>query len=372
MDPGLDNAPCGFIRFDDAGQVQAINQTLARWLGMSVDDVVGQPLSGLLAPGGAIFHQTHFFPLLKLHGEVGEIYLPLLTRGGNKLPMIVSAIRRETGEGARNDCVLLPMYQRHQFEEELIKARRAAEQARDAKARFLSMLAHEVRSPLSSITGLADVMNRGLHGPVTDDQRQDIEMMLAAGRDIDQLIREILAFSRAEAGHEPSSNHPILLQPVLDRVEALMGSQWEQAGIHYRRAPCEDQSVVIADAMHLQQVLLNLLSNAAKFTPPGGSVSLHCIRESEPPKIRIEVRDSGCGIPTDQLDAIFEPFVQVSNAQHPQKRGTGLGLAISRQLASGMHGRLHAESVPGKGATFVLVLPAVAGNAGRRPDPQRM
>ncbi len=360
MDSDLDLAPCGFLRFNDEGCVGAINQTLARWLGTSIGEVVGQPLANILAPGGAIFYQTHFFPLLRLHGEVGEIYLSLRTCTGEKLPVMVNAVRREAATGAYSDCVLLPMRQRHDFEQQLIQARHAAEQARDAKARFLSMLAHEVRSPLTSITGLAEVLRRGMHGPVSAEQLEDLDMMLAAGRDIDHLIHDILAFSRAEAGHQRSANQPLPLEPAIEKIEAMLRPQWEQSGIRYLRTPAGDLGRVSADAMHLQQILLNLLSNAAKFTPRDGTVTLTCLREAEAGRMRIEVTDSGCGIPADQLEAIFEPFVQVRGAQHPQKGGTGLGLAISRELATSMRGHLHAESAPGAGATFVLTLDSAA------------
>lgn len=357
MDATLDHAPCGYLRFDDEARVTGINQTLAQWLGTTIDGVIGQPLSIILAPGGAIFHQTHFFPLLKLHGEVGEIYLSLLTASGEKLPVMVNAVRREDGGTPLNECVLLPMHQRHHFEEELIKARHAAERARDANARFLSMLAHEVRSPLSAITGLAEVLRRQLHGPLEPEQVADMNLILRAGKDIDRLIDDVLRYSRAEAGTELSLLEPMNLTGVVARVETLMRTRWDEAGLEYRRQGDADGCLVMADAMQVQQILLNLLSNAAKFTPRGGTVILRCAPEDAAGMVRIEVQDTGRGIPASKLEEIFQPFVQIGS--HPEsQRGAGLGLAISRRFAAGMGGTLQAESDVGVGSTFVLKLPA--------------
>ncbi len=357
MDAILDHAPCGYLSFDDEARVTVLNQTLAQWLGTTIDAVVGEPLSKILAPGGAIFHQTHFFPLLKLHGEVGEIYLSLLTAGGEKLPVMVNAVRREHGATPINECVLLPMRQRHHYEEELIKTRHAAERARDAKARFLSVLAHEVRSPLSAITGLAEILKRQLHGPLEPDQVTDMNLILQAGKDIDHLIDDVLRYSRAEAGTEPSQNEPIALAAVLARVDAVMRTRWDEAGLQYSRQGNADNCFVRADAMQLQQILLNLLSNAGKFTPRGGTVALRCAAEDDAGMVRIEVHDNGRGIPPSQLEEVFQPFVQIGS--HPEsQRGAGLGLAISRQFALGMGGTLHADSELGVGSTFVLRLPA--------------
>ncbi len=358
MDATLDHAPCGYLRFDDEAHVTGINQTLAHWLGTTSEAVVGKPLSKILAPGGAIFHQTHFFPLLKMHGEVGEIYLSLLTANGEKLPVMVNAVRREDGGTPLNECVLLPMRQRHHYEEELIQARQVAEHARDDKARFLSMLAHEVRSPLSAITGLAEVLRRQLHGPLEPEQLTDMNLILKAGKDIDRLIDDVLRYSRAEAGTETSLLEPVELDGVLARVESLMRARWDEAGLDFRRQGDAGGCLIMADAMQVQQILLNLLSNAAKFTPRGGSVILRCASEDAAGLVRIEVQDSGRGIPASKLEEIFQPFVQIGS-QSESQRGAGLGLAISRQFATGMGGTLQAESEPDVGSTFVLKLPAV-------------
>lgn len=355
------DAPCGFMGFDDDGVLRVVNANLARWLGCEIGALVGRNVATLYVPGGAIFHQTHFFPLLKLHGKAEEIYLSLRGGDGKTLPVLANAHRHEVDGQWRNDCVLVPMRQRHRFEHELVRARGEAEAARDSKARFLSMMAHEVRTPLSAVTGLAHVLQNELHGPLTEDQHEDVRMILKAGTDIDRLIGETLRYSRAQAGQDVATVQPVPLVGALEAVEAIMRTRWDEQHLRYDRLRVPTGCVVLADPMRLHQILLNLLANAANFTPPGGMVSIDCTSDTDGRHARISVRDSGCGIAGDQLERIFEPFVQIDRADRPAgKRGTGLGLAISREFAMAMGGTLEAASTPGAGSEFRLTLPIAA------------
>lgn len=353
----LDDVPCGYLSFDDDGRVIAINRTLSRWLGMTVDAVVGQSMERLLAPGGAIFHQTHFFPLLKLHGEVGEVYLSLVTSAGEKLPMLVNAVHREVDGTARNDCILVPMRQRHQFEGELVHARESAEVARDAKSLFLSTLAYEVRNQLSSISALADVMYQEMHGPLTDEQKEDLALILSVGKDIDHLVDEVQRYSRTEAGSEPCQLQPVALDQAFDSIESRTRTLWQEKEISYARDDCASHPTVTADTILLHQILLNLLTNAAKFTPAGGTVCCRFLDAADSGMVRIEVLDSGCGIREEDLERVFEPFVQVPGTATTGGKGVGLGLAISRKLATMIGGTLVACGGRDQGALFVLELP---------------
>lgn len=357
MDHLLDDAPCGYLSFDDDGLVIAINRTLSRWLGMTADAIVGQSMERLLAPGGAIFHQTHFFPLLKLHGEVSEVYLSLSTSAGDKLPMLVNAVRHDVDATPRNDCILVPMRQRHQFEGELVHARDLAEVARDAKSRFLSTLAHEVRNQLASISALADGMYHGMHGPLEDEHKQDLALILSVGTDMDHLVGEVLRYSRTEAGSEPCQLQPVALEGAFDSVESRMRALWQANEIRYQRDDCASVPMVMADPILLHQILLNLLANAAKFTTAGGAVCCRFLRAPDSGVIRVEVHDTGCGIQEEDLERIFEPFVQVPGKTATGGKGVGLGLAISRKLATMMGGTLRASSCRDQGALFVLELP---------------
>lgn len=358
MHAQLDNAPCGLLVFDDDGQVLETNATLVQWLGWPEGELEGTPIESLYAPGGAIYHQTHLLPLLKLRGEVREIYVSLRTTSGEILPVLANASRREDGGRARSTCVFLPMRQRHRFEQQLIDAREAAEAARDAKARFLSMMAHEIRTPLSAISGLAHVLLEEFHGPLAHAQREDAQLIHGAANDIDRLVGEILRFSRAEAGLDPPRLEPVAIDDALAGAESLMRPRWAEAGLTYERRCPPSSREVIADPVRLHQILLNLLANATNHTDAGGAVAIECTVDAEAGMARMEVHDTGCGIPETDLGRIFEPFAQVNRAARPAgNRGTGLGLSISREFAIAMHGSLDARSEQGKGSVFTLTLP---------------
>jgi anti-anti-sigma regulatory factor len=144
MDELLNNAPCGFLSLADDGRVLAANATLLGWLGYEEGELTGRHFESVLPPGGRIFYQTHFFPLLKLHGRAEEVYLSLRPRAGGDLPVLANAARRERGGSPVNDCVLVPMRQRRRFEEELVAARREAEEANRLKDELIEELSTPV------------------------------------------------------------------------------------------------------------------------------------------------------------------------------------------------------------------------------------
>jgi PAS domain S-box-containing protein len=235
-------------------------------------------------------------------------------------------------------------------------ARDEAEQANRAKSQFLASMSHELRTPLNAIGGYVELIQLGLRGPVSDQQRTDLERIQRAQQHLLGLINDVLNFARLEAGKIALDLGDVPVSEVLDEVEALIEPQAADRGILYGRGATEDGVRVVADREKLEQVLLNLLSNAIKFTGPGGSVSLECERVDG--TVRIHVRDTGCGIPEEKLDAVFEPFVQVDPDLTRTRQGTGLGLAISRELARAMGGDLTVQSALDEGSTFTVHLPA--------------
>jgi chemotaxis family two-component system sensor kinase Cph1 len=246
--------------------------------------------------------------------------------------------------------------QREQLLERERELRAVAEDANKAKADFLAVMSHELRTPLNAIGGYAEIMSLGARGPVTERQQGDLERIQVNQRHLLGLINSILNFTRLEAGQVQVTVGRVELAPLLHGLEALVGPQMRAKPLALSIDDC-GAGALLADEEKLRQVLLNLLTNALKFTPPGGSVEVGCARAGD--RVRVHVRDTGRGIPASELRSIFEPFVQVDRHVTPHNdQGVGLGLAISRELARRMGGNLEVESEVGAGSVFTLTLPA--------------
>ena len=245
-------------------------------------------------------------------------------------------------------------------------ARAAAVEADEAKSRFLATMSHELRTPLNAIQGHVELLDMGLHGPITDEQRAALGRVDRAQRHLLGLVNDVLNFARLGSGRVEYDVRPTAVAEVLAEVLPMVEPQLRAQGLtlsvdlpgshgHAHEPPI----LVLADREKLGQVLLNLLSNAVKFTPRGGRVTVNLATPHssvEADTVYIRVSDSGIGIPADKLEAVFEPFVQVRTDFARTVGGTGLGLAISRDLVRGMGGDLRVRSTEGRGSTFTVTL----------------
>ena len=240
-----------------------------------------------------------------------------------------------------------------------VEARDVAESASRVKSEFLATMSHELRTPLNAILGYAQILQMELRGPITTEQRRDLERIEYSQRHLSHLIDGILDFAKIGAGHMEFTMTDVFVHQILSETDALTQAQVVRKGIHYHYVPGVDCTVV-ADVLRLQQIVVNLLSNAIKFTPHDGTVAL--TYDANDSQVMIRVTDTGIGIPRDKLEAIFEPFQQLDNTLTRSADGTGLGLAISRELAHGMGGDISVTSVVGEGSTFTLTLPKSTGS----------
>jgi signal transduction histidine kinase len=234
------------------------------------------------------------------------------------------------------------------------EARDAAQEANRAKSDFLATMSHELRTPLNAIGGYADIMQLGIYGEINEKQKDALGRIMRSQQVLLSLINDVLNFAKLDAGQVHYRIGDVPLAKTLTGVEPLIAPQLGTKRLTYRVDRCPDDLTVRADQEKLQQIVINLLSNAIKFTPAGGTITMDCEAAGE--QVLIRVRDSGVGIPTERLDAIFEPFVQVDRALNRPHEGVGLGLSISRDLARGMNGTLEVESTVGEGSVFTLRL----------------
>ena len=318
--------------------VDAIPEIVAQGFVDLLDDVLetGKPFIGQEVM--VQIQQTPGSPLTDHYLDF--TYLPLVEADGTRAGVI-----------AHGSDVTQHVLTRREVE----RAREMAEHANRAKSEFLAIMSHELRTPLNAIGGYAELLEMGVHGPVTPEQLGAIDRIRRSQRHLLGLINGVLNYTRVEAGVVQYDVEDVLLGDALMACEALIEPQVKAKDLLFSSRDCDGGLVVRADGEKLQQILLNLLTNAVKFTPSGGRIDIACRAHDQ--TIAIDVSDTGRGIAEHQLARVFEPFVQVDASFTRTQEGVGLGLAISRDLARGMGGELTLTSKVGEGSTFTLTLP---------------
>lgn len=353
MDELLNHAPCGFLSFADNGAIRAINTTLLGMLGYAHEEVEGFHIQNILSAGGRVFYQTHLFPLLKMHGQVEEIYLSLRSKDGTDLPTLLNARRTERDGTAISDCVFMRMRQRGQFEEELLKARKAAQKANKAKDEFLAALSHELRTPLSPVLMLSTVME--LDTALPPEVREQAGVIRRNAELEARLIDDLLDLTRIAHGKLKLVPTTVDIHTLLSQTEeiVLSESRGKRVTVQFRKEAEEHH--VRGDSARLQQVFWNVIKNAIKFTPAGKEVCVTTLNVSEK-RVAVQVKDAGIGIDPEALPHIFNAFEQGNISTH-RFGGLGLGLAITKAIVTMHGGSIQVESKgKGHGSTFTVEL----------------
>ncbi|HKR00241.1 MAG TPA: ATP-binding protein [Pyrinomonadaceae bacterium] len=356
MDELLNTAPCGFLSFADDGVIWMVNATLLDSLGYDQNELLGRHVESILPVASRIFYQTHFFPLLKLHGKAEEIYLSLRAKDGAEVPVLVNAVRRTREGTVVNDCVMMQMRQRNQYEDEILQAKKLAEEATRAKDEFLAVVSHELRTPLTAILGWARMIKTGELDERTAARALDTIERNAESQN--QLIEDLLDFSRIISGKIRLDVGQVELDSLAEAAIDVVRPAADAKGIRLQAVLDPRAGPVSGDPERLQQVLWNLLSNAIKFTPRGGRVQVRLARVNS--SVEITVSDTGQGINAEFLPYVFERFRQADNTTTRQHSGLGLGLAITKHIVELHGGTIRAVSPgEGQGASFIVRLPVM-------------
>jgi PAS domain S-box-containing protein len=272
--------------------------------------------------------------------------------------VVITALRDETGTLVGFAKVTRDLSERRAAEQRAIAdARRIAqvESANRAKSDFLAAMSHELRTPLNAIGGYAELIEMGVAGTVSEQQHEYLTRIRNGQRHLLGIINDLLNFSRIESGQMTYEVEDVDAHALVDSVVDLVSSQATLKRIEIVHGPCPPSVHMRADRLKTEQIILNILSNAVKFTPEGGRVTTTCGVTGG--QSWISVSDTGPGIPVEKRAEIFEPFVQLGRTLSSLREGTGLGLAISRDLARAMNGDVAVDAAPGGGAVFTLTLP---------------
>ncbi|WP_338811448.1 ATP-binding protein (plasmid) [Agrobacterium leguminum] len=341
----------GIFGLDPDGRVVSWNAGAERITGYGADEIIGQHFSRFYPAQTRDTFPADELAKAALHGRT-EAEGWRLRKDGSRFwsHVVVTALQDETGRLRGFSKITRDITERKQFEEALLAAREDAVRASNAKSEFLSRMSHELRTPLNAVLGFAQLLEMDM----TDaESRESIAQILRAGRHLLSLIDEVLDMARIEAGRMDLTVEPQSVAEVIDEAVSLARPLCSKQHIRIEvAAPAEPDLMVLADRRRLLQVFLNLLSNAVKYNRPSGSVTVsHCAMSDH---IRIEVSDTGPGIPADRVARLFTPFDRLEAGI--SQEGTGLGLALSKHLVDAMGGTLGFSNREG-GATFYVDLP---------------
>ncbi len=367
----VENANSIILRMDTEGRVTFFNEFAQKFFGYAEQEIAGRNVSETIVPN------------IDSGGRDLQELLSALRRDPTRYPTLENENVKKTGErvwiswtnkpifdasGRMTEilCIGNDISSLKKTENELLRAKEAAERADDLKSAFLATMSHELRTPLNSIIGFTGILLQGLAGSLNDEQRKQLGIVQNGARHLLALINDVLDISKIEAGQLEVRSDSFDLKKSIEKVVQTIRPLAEKKGLRVDLRIAPEVHAIVSDQRRVEQVLMNLLSNAVKFTESG---TVTVIGSTAGASAEITVADTGIGIRPEDHEAVFRPFHQVDNGLTRSHEGTGLGLSICRRLLDLMGGTIGLESTPGQGSRFTVSLPLTGDIDGQdHPD----
>ncbi|WP_338620019.1 ATP-binding protein [Paludibacterium sp. THUN1379] len=357
--PFIEAIPNAVVVIDRDGRIAALNARTEAWFGYSQQELIGAPVETLLPPalrGKHVMLRQGFMQAMtsRAMGQGRELFA--CRRDGSVFPVEIGLNPLATSKGTMVLSSIIDISERRAVEGRFHAQAAEVERASRYKSEFLANMSHELRTPLNSILILSEQLCANPQHNLLPRQINYAEIIHQSGCDLLALIEDILDLSRIEAGKLEVHKEQMLTSELCSYLQRAFAPMAEsrQLSLQCEMAPDLPDSIVL-DFKRTYQILKNLFSNACKFTPAGGQI--HIRLAFAEPWLSFSVADTGCGIPPDKQEEIFQAFVQLDGSASRKFSGTGLGLAIARQLATLLGGDLQVRSEPQLGSTFTLRLP---------------
>ncbi|MES2570510.1 MAG: PAS domain S-box protein [Verrucomicrobiota bacterium] len=357
----LECTPDGMVMINAAGRIVLANSHAGRLFGYQHGELRGQRVEALLPlrfREEYLRHRSDYFSRPQSRAMSTGLDLSGLRKDGSEFPMEISLAPVEMEQGTLVSCAVRDVTERKRIEQTLQERNIELANANQAKDRFLATMSHELRTPLNAIIGFTGTLLMRLPGPLTPDQEKQLQTVKGSARHLLSLINDLLDLAKIEAGKVELALEPVDFGSLLTKIVATLGSEAEQKGLVLEGFLPAPNLTLHTDQRALNQIILNLLHNAIKFTDTGRiRFQLRRWEEAHQAFTQIDIADTGIGIEADQQARLFEAFAQAGSAAKRRQQGTGLGLHLSQKLAGLLGGRITFESEPGKGSTFTLFLP---------------
>ncbi len=329
-----------------------INKVALDHIGMKLEDVIGRRYEDIYIlykenPGKS--------PVLRVLESGNEEFGEVVTQDGKVWMVSVAPIKDENGRITGVLKTGLDITAHRHSEEKLLQAKLDAETANRIKSEFLANMSHELRTPLNSIIGFSDILLEKVFGELNEKQLRYMSNISTSGRHLLELINDILDLSKVEAGKMELHYSEFSISSVFEEVRAVLSPLAQIKSLEVTFNVESDFTTLEADRGRMLQVLYNLASNAIKFTPNGGKVSVYCKKSGS--RALISVIDTGIGISAEDQMKLFQPFTQIDASATRQYCGTGLGLALVKKIVNLHQGDIWVESDPGKGSAFTFAVP---------------